>query len=29
MSNELGRELGWDEEIENDGPDFVILPEGR
>ena len=28
MSNELGRELGWDEEIENDGPDFVLLPAG-
>ncbi|MFZ3172050.1 MAG: hypothetical protein WA118_08730 [Carboxydocellales bacterium] len=27
MSND-GRELGWDEQIENDSPDFVILPEG-
>jgi len=27
MSND-GRELGWDEPIENDGPDFVVLPEG-
>ena len=23
-----GRELGWDDQIENDGPDFVTLPEG-
>lgn len=22
------RELGWDEVIENDGPDFEVLPEG-
>lgn len=22
------RELGWDDQIENDSPDFVILPEG-
>lgn len=22
------RELGWDDEIKNDGPDFEILPEG-
>jgi hypothetical protein len=22
------RELGWDEPIENDGPDFEVLPEG-
>lgn len=22
------RELGWDDVIENDGPDFVLLPEG-
>lgn len=28
MSNELGRELGWDDVIENDGPDFVLLPAG-
>ena len=29
--NELNRdlrELGWDDEIENDSPEFVILPEG-
>ena len=24
----IERELGWDEQIENDSPDFVILPEG-
>lgn len=23
-----GRELGWDDTIENDGPDFILLPEG-
>jgi hypothetical protein len=28
MSNEVGRELGWEDQIENDSPDFVILPEG-
>lgn len=22
------RELGWNDEIENDGPDFTLLPEG-
>lgn len=22
------RELGWDDQIENDGPDFEVLPEG-
>lgn len=27
MSNE-GREFSWDDQIENDGPDFVTLPEG-
>jgi hypothetical protein len=27
MSNE-GREFGWDDQIENDSPDFVVLPEG-
>ena len=26
MNNE--RELGWDDQIENDGPEFVTLPEG-
>lgn len=25
---ELGREIGWDETIENDGPEFVLLPAG-
>lgn len=25
---EIDRELGWDDQIENDSPDFVILPEG-
>lgn len=23
-----GRELGWEDQIENDGPEFIILPEG-
>ncbi len=27
MSN-IEREFGWDDQIENDGPEFVILPEG-
>ena len=27
MSNDKGRELSWDEQIENDGPDFILLPE--
>jgi len=26
--SEVERELGWDDQIENDGPDFEILPEG-
>lgn len=25
---DIERELGWDEPIENEGPEFVILPEG-
>lgn len=25
---DLERELGWDDQIENDGPDFIILPAG-
>lgn len=25
---EQGYELGWDSPIENDGPDYVVLPEG-
>lgn len=28
MSQEIERELGWDDEIEKDGLDFVLLPEG-
>lgn len=28
MSEDIGRELGWEDQIENDGPDFVLLPEG-
>ena len=28
MVNNQGRELSWDEQIENDGPDFTLLPEG-
>ena len=28
MSNDVGRELGWDDAIENDGPEFITLPEG-
>jgi hypothetical protein len=28
MAEEIGRELGWEDPIENDGPDFTILPEG-
>ena len=26
---EVSRELGWDDVIENDGPDFVMLPSGE
>lgn len=29
MNYEIGRELGWDDEIQNDGPDFVLLPDGE
>lgn len=25
---EIGREFDWNDEIENDSPDFVLLPEG-
>jgi hypothetical protein len=25
---DIGREIGWDDPIENDGPEFVILPAG-
>ena len=28
MSNDIGRELGWDDAIENDGSDYVTLPAG-
>ena len=23
-----GKELGWEDQIENDGPEFILLPEG-
>lgn len=26
--SEIERELGWDDPIENDGPEFTLLPEG-
>jgi hypothetical protein len=26
--SDIERELGWDDQIENDGSDFVLLPEG-
>lgn len=29
MNDDIGRELGWDDSIENDGPDFILLPEGE
>lgn len=28
MSNNQGYELGWDDPIEHDSPEFVVLPEG-
>lgn len=28
VTNDPGHELGWNDQIENDSPDFVILPEG-
>ena len=28
MENKEGRALGWDDEIENDGEDFTMIPEG-
>ena len=28
-TNPQGRELGWDDEIENDSPEFITLPEGE
>ena len=29
MAENIERELGWDESIENDGPEFVLLPDGE
>lgn len=29
MSQEVERELGWDDEIEKSGPEFVLLPAGE
>lgn len=29
MNNEIDRELNWDDQIENDGQEFVLLPEGN
>jgi len=26
--NDIEREIGWDDQIEKDGPEFTILPEG-
>ena len=28
MNNDMEREFGWDDVIEKDGGDFVLLPEG-
>lgn len=28
MSEEMGREIGWDDQIENEGQDFEPLPDG-
>jgi hypothetical protein len=28
MADNQGYTLGWDDEIQNDSPDFVVLPEG-
>src|SRR5690625_5059668 len=28
MTQNVDRELGWDDEIEESGPNFVLLPEG-
>ena len=28
MSEELGREFGWDDVIQNDGQEFEPIPEG-
>lgn len=29
MAENIERELSWDESIENDGPEFVLLPDGE
>lgn len=29
MAEDMGRELGWDEEISNENTEFVVLPEGE
>ena len=29
MNEALGRELGWDDQIENDGADYEPLPDGE
>ena len=28
MTNNQGHELGWDDQIEKGGSDFIVLPEG-
>ena len=28
-ANDAGREFGWDDDIQNDSPDLVLLPEGE
>ena len=28
MAEDLGKELGWDDQIENEGQEFELLPEG-
>lgn len=28
MNENKGYEIGWDDQIENDSPDFILLPEG-
>ena len=28
MNEDLGKELGWDDQIENEGQEFELLPEG-
>lgn len=29
MENTNGYELGWDSPIENDSPEFILLPDGE